>query len=194
MGVDLIMKSSLVRKTLDNITVLFVAFENFENFINKRNKEYEIYQKQNLKTDVNINNTNIPSIGPRKNTNYSSTSRAQTETENLNLNNNNNNKLPLVLNTEVNFRKSENKKNRFKNIFNEGDEFTNNNNNKNLNNINNKKESSHKMPNRKFYLEKKKLHSKNIEENYNNNKNLNEEISFDHIEDKVISKKLHTEI
>jgi len=51
MGVDLIMKSSLVRKTLDNITVLFVAFENFESFINKRLKDIEGYKKENLKTE-----------------------------------------------------------------------------------------------------------------------------------------------
>ncbi len=53
MGVDLIMKSSLVRKTLDNITVLFVGFENFENFINKKIKDIEGYnnKKEILKTE-----------------------------------------------------------------------------------------------------------------------------------------------
>ena len=45
-GVDMIMKSALVRKTLDNITTVMVAFENFENKINEliavcKNNEYE---------------------------------------------------------------------------------------------------------------------------------------------------------
>ena len=35
-GVDMIMKSSLMRKTLDNITVVLVAFKNFEEEINQR--------------------------------------------------------------------------------------------------------------------------------------------------------------
>ena len=51
MGVDLIMKASLVRKTLDNITVLMIAFENFETFINTRNKEFDTYKKEKLLTE-----------------------------------------------------------------------------------------------------------------------------------------------
>lgn len=46
MGVDLIMKSSLVRKTLDNITVLLIGFENLENFIINRNKEKDKEQRE----------------------------------------------------------------------------------------------------------------------------------------------------
>lgn len=37
LGVDMIMKSSLVRRTLDNVTVLLIAFQNFENTINNYN-------------------------------------------------------------------------------------------------------------------------------------------------------------
>ncbi|MCQ2821190.1 MAG: protein phosphatase 2C domain-containing protein, partial [archaeon] len=37
-SVDMIMKNSLVRKTLDNITVVIVAFKNFEKEVNKRLK------------------------------------------------------------------------------------------------------------------------------------------------------------
>jgi serine/threonine protein phosphatase PrpC len=37
LGVDMIMKSSLVRRTLDNVTVLLIAFQNFENTVNNYN-------------------------------------------------------------------------------------------------------------------------------------------------------------
>ena len=69
MGVDMIMKSSLMRKTLDNITVVMVAFHNFENEVNKRiesRNEYAIkipiindndsYQFEHLATEP-IDNT-----------------------------------------------------------------------------------------------------------------------------------------
>lgn len=51
MGVDLIMKSSLKRKTLDNVTVLLIVFENLENFLKKKFKDIDIYKKENLKTE-----------------------------------------------------------------------------------------------------------------------------------------------
>ena len=44
------MKSSLVRKTFDNITTLIIAFENFENFILKKNKKLEKYTNKFLHT------------------------------------------------------------------------------------------------------------------------------------------------
>jgi hypothetical protein len=34
MGIDLIIKSSLVRRTLDNVTAVLIAFQNFENYFN----------------------------------------------------------------------------------------------------------------------------------------------------------------
>ncbi len=43
-AVDLIMKSSLARKTLDNITCMIIAFENFEN----------IYTKTPIHCDINM--------------------------------------------------------------------------------------------------------------------------------------------
>lgn len=35
LGVDMVMKSSLVRRTFDNVTVLILAFKNFENYFNE---------------------------------------------------------------------------------------------------------------------------------------------------------------
>jgi hypothetical protein len=83
MGVDLIMKSSLVRKTLDNITVLFIGFENFENFINKKLKDIEGYKKENLKTEEPKLSRKI---SEGKDTNYISTSSIRMKTENIVIN------------------------------------------------------------------------------------------------------------
>ena len=41
MAVDMIMKSSLARKTLDNVTVVFLAFENFEKAVIKQSPDIE---------------------------------------------------------------------------------------------------------------------------------------------------------
>lgn len=93
MGVDLIMKSSLVRKTLDNITVLFVAFENFDNYVNRRNKEYEIYLKETTNTEEKLtpSSNNDTRMNNMQNT-ITSNSRVDTEITNFNNGNNNSEK------------------------------------------------------------------------------------------------------
>ena len=57
-AVDMIMKSALMRKTLDNITVVLICFKNFEkeimkriNFVNKEN----LYQYNYISTEPNYN-------------------------------------------------------------------------------------------------------------------------------------------
>ena len=62
MAVDMIMKSSLVRKTLDNVTVVFLAFENFEKAVTKHqimnHNEIEMTEKSN-KENLEIVNSAI---------------------------------------------------------------------------------------------------------------------------------------
>ena len=61
-GVDMIMKSALVRKTLDNITTVMVAFENFENKVNELitlcKHEYERFTTEPSYHGGNNSNTN----------------------------------------------------------------------------------------------------------------------------------------
>jgi phosphosulfolactate phosphohydrolase-like enzyme len=66
-GVDMILKSSLIRKSLDNVTCVMIAFDNFDNICNKKDKysiktdnlsenNKEILQKietENMKTFTN---------------------------------------------------------------------------------------------------------------------------------------------
>lgn len=48
-GVDMILKTSLVRKTLDNITCVLLAFENFEKQLNSsKYKEYRSVNKSKV--------------------------------------------------------------------------------------------------------------------------------------------------
>lgn len=239
MGVDLVMKSSLVRKTLDNITVLLVAFENFDNYINKRNKEYELVKKDNLKTEIsqpkkfrfgvnslyssasrietdNFNCFNVEKIfnktsnnkemekgnkfnlNKNKNTitnfqknnenymgfnikpyseeNYGTQRTNRLNFEKMKNENINNNKLPPVLNTESNFRQSEDKRNNlFKNIFNANDE-----NMKYLNKIgmNEYMNRTNKIPIKLNSFENKKF-SNQEEDDISEDSNT---ISFDNIE------------
>ncbi len=52
MAVDIVMKSSLVRKTLDNITVVFIAFENFERFFTKNSISVQNDQEKASKENI----------------------------------------------------------------------------------------------------------------------------------------------
>jgi hypothetical protein len=82
MGVDLIMKSSLVRKTLDNITVLLITFENFDNYLNKKRREFDIikYENLNIKTEVSQSNKKrLDSLGNDNNIISSSSKILETE-------------------------------------------------------------------------------------------------------------------
>lgn len=277
MAVDLIMKSSLVRKTLDNITVLFVAFENFQNYVNFR--EHDFFKKENLRTEISqsknlsnnkkdnpmssstrVNTDNIHSINvdkifnspqKNKNKNLSSTNNGKKEgviknthtnfnkkdnymifntkpyldenvkdekfdkmkLEKLKTDSNQNNanyKLPPVLNTETNFRQSDNKRiNYFKNMFN-GDESRKNSNRLSLNDF---KDSTNKLPIKVISLDNKNSQMKNIEdhsEDEDSNKfsinhfdekyesdfksKYNHENMVKKFEEQLNSKKLHTEI
>jgi hypothetical protein len=62
-GVDMIMRSALVRKTLDNITTVMVAFENFENKVNElialNKHEYERFTTEPSYNGGNTNDGQI---------------------------------------------------------------------------------------------------------------------------------------
>jgi serine/threonine protein phosphatase PrpC len=63
LSVDMVIKSSLVRKTLDNVTCVMIAFENFQNilFESKFDTKPLILKKQNTKpiTTLYSKNDNI---------------------------------------------------------------------------------------------------------------------------------------
>lgn len=58
-AVDMVMKTSLVRRSLDNVTVLLIAFSNFERgFISKENSLARKTRDNNISNDFTIMNTN----------------------------------------------------------------------------------------------------------------------------------------
>lgn len=72
LGVDMVMKSSLVRRTLDNVTILLVGFQNFESIFNEQSNiksqdkltpkssfylSNAIENKEHLLTDTGNNNS-----------------------------------------------------------------------------------------------------------------------------------------
>ncbi len=58
-GVDMIMKTSLVRRSLDNVTVVMIAFSNFEReFITKENSLYNKNKENNFSNDFTSTNPN----------------------------------------------------------------------------------------------------------------------------------------
>ena len=57
MAVDMIMKSSLSRKSMDNVTVIFLAFENFEKAVTKKQLRY--YTKRSSIENLEVINNGI---------------------------------------------------------------------------------------------------------------------------------------
>jgi hypothetical protein len=64
-AVDMVIKTALHRKSLDNVTCVLIAFENLEKFFNK-NSEYETLEKSQFDKSRSV----FENIGSFGNTNY----------------------------------------------------------------------------------------------------------------------------
>ena len=66
LGVDMILKTSLARKSLDNVTCVLIAFEGFESIIEKRHMS----NNTNMENHSNSNNHNNNNSNQNPNNNH----------------------------------------------------------------------------------------------------------------------------
>ena len=189
--VDLILKASMIRKSFDNVTCLFISFKNF----------FENLEKTLNQSKANINmNMNINLNGDKKNKNEKLL-RNKTNLENENINKiepkiifKEKNKSEKTL-TKENINLEENKlinnkeSKKDNNLYNDDDEMSN----KNKNSLNIKKVKGNNYSSNKkkirinslpkqplFSLNPKKLSDDNIS-NISNNQNMNKNMTVNNI-------------
>ena len=177
---DLIMKSALARKSLDNVTCLFISFKEIGNFVSNENNNNNIVNNSNINNNnrnINVNRVNRAytsyinnrtslnsEIKNKENVNYVN-AKKENKIE-ININKYCDNKTPATENkNSIRINTVNNK------LSNEIPQKDNDNNDKNINNINNIKVSIRK----KYQLIKNdkkneinKISSTNVIKPYNN--------------------------
>ena len=142
---DLIMKSALARKSLDNVTCLFISFKEIGNFISNENNNNNIVNNSNINNNRNINVNRVNRAYTSYINNRTSLNSEIKNKENVNyINAKKENKIEININkycdnkTPATENKNSIRINTVNNkLSNEIPQKDNDNNDKNINNINN---------------------------------------------------------